>query len=296
MAEKVSYKQGTKATYLGLASRSATALYFCTDTKELYKGDDLYSDGLRTVETYDMLPAFLSAADGIVYYCKDTGCGYVLNETRDGWTQVIFGVDNETIMIGANGLMQVKAIPLSAIPGLEDRLDKIEQDVSSGGGQAAIATHETAGIVKPSDEFEISEDGAMSISAIALVKVTGLEERLGNIEAAQAGGVHYKGSVPTVDDLPTDAQQGDLYEVTADNSEWCYNGESWFSYGSTNAAELKPIAQADINTAQFDLTENVLSIKNIDSGIVSYGAQTLDEALNNMAAAITWESMDDTMV
>lgn len=175
---KVLYKQGTKATYLGLLERSPNALYFCTDTKELFKGDNLYSDGLRIVENYAALPEFIKAADGILYFCKDNGCGYVLNEARNGWLAVVHGVDGETIGINSNGLMAVLSIPIASVSGLDDRLSAVEQVI--------------------------------------------------------VGGVRYCGSVPTVAELPTDAQQGDMYEVEEDNSEWCYNGQKWFEYGRAN--------------------------------------------------------------
>lgn len=85
MGTKVVYKQGSKQTYLGLTSRLSNALYFCTDTKELYKGDDLYSDGLRFVASISALPEFSKAADGILYYCQAEETCFVLNEARDDW-------------------------------------------------------------------------------------------------------------------------------------------------------------------------------------------------------------------
>lgn len=85
MGTKVVYKQGSKQTYLGLTSRLSNALYFCTDTKELYKGDDLYSDGLRFVSSISTLPEFSNAADGILYYCQAEKTCFVLNEARNDW-------------------------------------------------------------------------------------------------------------------------------------------------------------------------------------------------------------------
>lgn len=93
MASKVGYKQGTKKTYLGLEKKSNNNLYFCTDTKELFKGDDLYSDGIRLINTKSSLPSFDTAADGIIYLCEDTGAGYVLNSARNGWIQAISNGD-----------------------------------------------------------------------------------------------------------------------------------------------------------------------------------------------------------
>lgn len=80
-----------------------------------------------------------------------------------------------------------------------------------------------------------------------------LDERLTAVENAVIGGVHYKGSVPTVDDLPADAAQGDMYEVIADGSEWAFNGEKWFEYGT---AHFVPVTGAGI-----DINGNTISVK-----------------------------------
>lgn len=242
---KVLYKQGTKQTYLGLQSRSSNALYFCTDTKELFKGDDLYSDGVRLVASYDLLPGFAVAADGILYFCEDSGCGYVLNTERDAWLKVIYGVDNETIEVSESGLMAVKAVPVAKVAGLEDELKRIEAIAVAGTDPAPIATADVAGVVKPGAEMAVAADGTLSLTAVAIEKVTGLEDRLAAIEQAAIGGVHYRGAVETIDALPADAKQGDLYEVRADNSEWCFNGEKWIEYGKTVEIDLSGYAEKD---------------------------------------------------
>ena len=87
----------------------------------------------------------------------------------------------------------------------------------------------------------VKDDGLfVSVESLPIEKVVGLESRLEAIEKSSVGGIHYKGSVATVNDLPTDAVQGDLYEVLEDNSEWCFNGETWFEYGNT--VDFNPIA------------------------------------------------------
>lgn len=180
---KVRYVQGKKASYLALGSYDPLALYFCTDTDELFKGDQLYSDGVRIVLNYESLPAFSTAADGILYYCKADGSGYVLNEARNGWLTVIHGVDNESIELNDSGLMAVAAVPIAKVTGLADELKRIEAVAVAAG---EIATAEQAGIVKPGSEFAVGEDGTLSLVAVEISKVTGLEDRLTVIEKAVA--------------------------------------------------------------------------------------------------------------
>lgn len=278
MAVKVLYKKGLKETYLGLKERSANALYFCTDSKELYKGNDLYTDGLRIVDSYEALPVPTAAADGKLYFCEDTGNGYVLNAARDGWTPVFYGFDGETIGLNDNGLLSVKAVPIGSVTGLADELERIEKEVAAGG-------------VKPGPEFELGEDGSLELKAVEISKITGLEERLTAIEQAAVGGVHYKGSVETVEDLPKDAKQGDLYEVKEDNSEWCWNGEQWFEYGNAKAVDLKPIATADLNESQFSIDDGVLNIIGLDSDKVLHRGKSLMDLLDEMNKNMMWEDM-----
>ena len=286
---KVSYKQGRKSTYLGLSERLPSALYFCTDTRELFKGDDLYSDGLRVVESFAALPAFQVAADGILYVCADSGCGYTLNKARNAWLQVVFGVDQETLEINDQGLMQVKAVPVDKITGLDEHVGSIVEK-AVGDLDMGVATPDKAGAVKPGSDFEVVADGTLSLAPIEISKVEGLEDRLSNVEKAQVSGVHYRGSVETAADLPADAEQGDLYEVKADNSEWCWNGEQWFEYG-TKTTDLSPVAKAELNPRQFEIKAGVLNLIGVDSSIVFHRGESLQAALDKMYESIVWEDM-----
>ena len=225
MAAKVSYRLGTKETYLSLEKRYDNALYFCTDTKELFRGNDLYSDGVRIVQSRDELPEFNVAADNKLYFCEDNGCGYVLNATRDAWLQIVYGVDGETIWLGENGLISVKAVSIDKVYGLKEELQRI--DAVSVGNSSALKN---------------------------------IAERLSSVEKAIVGGVHYRGAVDTVEDLPRDASEGDLYEVRSNASEWCFNGEKWFEYGKT----------LDLDLSCYVKRDEIQSIVNAVNNIVEY--------------------------
>lgn len=43
----------------------------------------------------------------------------------------------------------------------------------------------------------------------------------------------YKGEVSTMEDLPTEAENGDIYSVVEENKNYIYNGVSWIEYSST---------------------------------------------------------------
>jgi hypothetical protein len=126
--------------------------------------------------------------------------------------------------------------------------------------------------------LSIKDDGLFAAS----VDLTDVQNRLTAVEGSIAqlqedivGGIRYKGTVETVDDLPDDAKQGDLYEVTADGSEWCYNGEKWFEYGS---AHFTPVAGSGIQVNGNEIAVNIAE--------ESHGLVAVDGALSiNLATA-----------
>lgn len=64
----------------------------------------------------------------------------------------------------------------------------------------------------------------------------------GQIEGL-AEGFHYKGSVATAEDLPSTADGGDMYTVTADGSQYVYDGTAWVLI----SAPTQPITNAQID-------------------------------------------------
>ena len=171
----VKFYIGTKAQWLALTPpRNEYALYFCTDTRELFKGDLLFNDGLRVVDSYANLPDFGVAADGILYYTKDTKAGYVLSDTRESWLQVIYAPVTDLQAVASEDVHNY-------VPTVGAVLNAINE--ISGGESATIpiATTEVAGKVKASAEILVAVDGTMSIGAITQDKVEGLADALANV-------------------------------------------------------------------------------------------------------------------
>jgi hypothetical protein len=86
----VRFVKTTKKKWLNRETYDLNALYFCEDTQEIFKGDRVYTDGIRVLPTRDALPSFECAADGVVYYITDTRAGFMLAPTRDAWLQTIY--------------------------------------------------------------------------------------------------------------------------------------------------------------------------------------------------------------
>lgn len=104
----------------------------------------------------------------------------------------------------------------------------------------------------------VAVEGGLFVEQVDLAgvenRLTAVEGSIAQLQKDIAGGIRYKGTVTTKDDLPTDAKQGDLYEVTDDGSEWCYNGEKWFEYGS---AHFTPVAGAGIQVNGNEIAVNI---------------------------------------
>ena len=126
--------------------------------------------------------------------------------------------------------------------------------------------------------LSIKDDGLF----VASVDLTDVQNRLTAVEGSISqlqedivGGIRYKGTVATKADLPVDAKQGDLYVVTDDDSEWCYNGEKWFEYGS---AHFTPVAGNGIQ-----INGNEIAVNTAEE---SHGLVAVDGALSiNLATA-----------
>jgi len=61
-------KYGTKAAYLAIQNKSADVLYFCTDSKEIFKGTINMTDNVVYLATSDTKPAAADAIPGKLYF------------------------------------------------------------------------------------------------------------------------------------------------------------------------------------------------------------------------------------
>lgn len=90
MAQNVRFVRTTKEKYLSKETYDSTALYFCEDTGEIFKGEVLFTHGVQLLETKADLPNCPCAADGVLYYIKSTGSGFMMSPDRTGWIQTIY--------------------------------------------------------------------------------------------------------------------------------------------------------------------------------------------------------------
>lgn len=76
----VEYAYGTKKEYLDMLDKKDNSLYFCTDTKELFLGNKLFS---KTIRMLDNIPTSEDVGDyGCLYYCKEDLNTYLYTENE----------------------------------------------------------------------------------------------------------------------------------------------------------------------------------------------------------------------
>ena len=254
----VRFYSGTRAQYDALVSHNPLALYFCDDTGELFKGDICLSDGVRIVPTKADLPERSCAADGIVYFIAETKSGFMISPDRTEWLQTIYAPVTDAYSIPEEE-MYTTVTTVGAVRDIEAKIYKKIEEVVSGGTLSDLTPVDgTISIVDNKIGVQVSKTEGNLVAVkddglFVAVDLEPLNERLQAVENAIIGGIRYKGSVPTVDDLPADAAQGDMYEVVADGSEWAFNGEKWFEYGTSH---FQPVSGAGI-----DINGNTISAK-----------------------------------
>lgn len=74
-----------------------------------------------------------------------------------------------------------------------------------------------------------------------------LSSRVSTIESSLTSAMHYKGSVATVSDLPTEnVETGDFYNVSEDGTNYAWDGESWDEVSGMAAVSLATTTTAGL--------------------------------------------------
>ena len=128
----VRFIRTTKQKWLNRDTYDSTALYFCEDTGEIFKGNILFTEGVKIISTRDNLPSFDCAADGVVYYIADTRAGFMISPARDAWLQTIYAPVTDVTTIPEGEEYNV-VTTVGAVRDIEKKIyDYIDQEVSGG--------------------------------------------------------------------------------------------------------------------------------------------------------------------
>ena len=172
----VRFIRTTKQKYLSRDSYDQNALYFCTDTNEMFKGQDIYSDGVRVVPTRADLPDCSCAADGVVYYIYDTRNGYILSPDRTEWLQTIYAPAEDLTAVPASEIYRT-VTTVGAVRDIEAKIYQRIEEVASGSSGLSNLT--------PVDGTIIITDNADNGKSIG-VAIAPIE---GNVLTAVEGGL-----------------------------------------------------------------------------------------------------------
>ena len=147
MASQVRFYSGTKQQYLNLSTYNPLALYFCTDTGEMYRGKQLISDGIRVVPTRSDLPELSCAADGIVYFVHDSRNGYMVSPDRTEWLQTIYAPVNDAYTVPESEIYNT-VTTVGAVRDIEAKIYQRIEEVAAGGVTANLTPVDGSLIIK----------------------------------------------------------------------------------------------------------------------------------------------------
>ena len=165
----VRFVRTTKEKQVNRGTYDNNALYFCLDSREMYRGDQLLTDGVRVVLTYNDLPAFNVAADGILYFVEETKNGYVLNTVRDGWLQVVYAPIKGLESIPEGGTIATTETVLEVKEEILNTVYTKEQiDAMGLGGGVESITFAGTEMTNTDGTFSIEKNAALSALGIVV--------------------------------------------------------------------------------------------------------------------------------
>lgn len=261
----------TKLVYIGLkanlpSNRDANSFYLCTDTKELYFGETLYTEAVRFY-TSDSQPAI--KAQGVLYINSVTGDGYAWDGSA--WKSVITGsagidakieaaideldlentyeqkgakdaaiADAKKAGTGAQSYAEGVAADLSELQNIVDGLGNV---YDAKGTAEGVKDELTTEIEKKQDKlvFETAYDSSINKAAT-----------MADVKAATAdlsGAMHWKGEV----EKKPGAEMGASYKsgdvVSYQGVEYAWDGTTWVELGDESKYASK-VADWDTAAAQ----------------------------------------------
>ena len=285
----LSVKYGLKANFP--VSPDDDALYFCTDTREFFKGANLYTEPVR----------FLSGTT--LPTAKAQGVLYVLS---DGSIKVWDGTAEQVIALATTDYTTDGVLASTDTDSTLPTSKRVYESIKNLAPKASPTF--TGTVTVPTATAGDSSTAAASTAFVA--------GEISSALASIAGALHFKGVKPTVADLPaTGNTEGDVWQVTTNpqgtDAEyvWTLNagtaGGEWTELGAVidlsayatlaspalTGTPTAPTAAAGTNTTQIATTafvagEIATAGGNYDAAGSAAAAQTAAEAYTD--TCLTW--------
>lgn len=153
----VRFIKTTKLKYLNRDTYDENALYFCQDTNEIFKGQSVYTDGVRVIPTKADLPECKCAADGVVYYITETRNGYTLSPDRTEWLQTIYAPVTDAYTVPESEIYKT-VTTVGAVRDIENAIySYVDQEIANVEAGDGLESISFAGVTM------IEENGVFSI-------------------------------------------------------------------------------------------------------------------------------------
>lgn len=213
------------------------------------------ADGKVTATPGDVAAAHVTVADSSQVF-TGTNVETVLKELYDAIQAVIGDATTDGDTLGE----------------LEDRIETLEDfaedldvvDSITGGSGTGSATGLQVSVTPNTSTGDVTLGVTVNDSALETFinnKVSGLW--------------HFKGTVATVAALPSSGNlEGDVYQVTADSSEWAWNGTQWVELGTIvdlSPYQVKSVDTTADNGVSLSLDSNGAVKVNVAEGQVADG-------------------------
>ena len=226
-----SFWVGTSTNYEALQTKDANALYFLTDTQQIVRGTQKFSQEVQFVAN---LPE--SGVRGVIYYVTGTGVASVWNGTQ--WKQI--GVTTVSDITGAG----VQGTDVPNVTALNAALSAATSNITSAYSDAISAVNSS--LSSAIDTKVTAVEGYQLMSADESTKLATYPANYSDvtstmdskISAAVASAFKYRGTVADMTALEavTGMVTGDVYHVTTgangSSAEYVYNGTGWEELGT----------------------------------------------------------------
>lgn len=211
---EIQYRQGTSEDY-GKSEHNPNSIYFLTDTKQIFVGDDEYTTSALII---DHRPTDADKGEeGRLYICTEDGSSYVY--INNMWLS-IFDPDKVISSIASGECITCEPDPITS-----------EGTVSHGVPEGAEETKADTTVeqIQLGKPFKVKQ-----VDTDKFGHVVGFSDKEYKVPSAEELGTvfKFKGVVPTSTDLPEDNNLvGDVYYVTEDSAEFVWLGDSWEKLG-----------------------------------------------------------------
>lgn len=295
-------KYGLQANYNQLEAKDANVLYFCTDTKKIYKGDIDFTAAVRIAETKPTNPAV-----GVSYILGDTGAVEVYDGAQ--WkvisypaVETIDAASDNTHVATAKSVYDFVEQELEGHLGVIPESSKAKTMVEYVDEQVAKATGDAGSVAKDLADYKEKNDQAVAdvntridnlgtaakanVSETEIASEEAVEASLPTVAQVSkfvkdsvkdlAGAMHFRGTVTREDGesdaqaiarVITDPKAGDVV-VIADNAKEYIYGDDWREIGDEGLFVTKATKIAGV-----DLNDDITKTEMLQALNVADGAQ-----------------------